>query len=65
MRAARRIFPTVAKVLPADVRTALVEASRINPDVEFSTPRIIAINKAATAARQKYPHLFKTEGVMP
>lgn len=49
----------VATMLPPDARTALVEASLIDPDKEESVRRSAAINRATAVAKMKYPHLFR------
>lgn len=51
------MIPIYSTLLPHDARYALVKAAQVKDPYE----RLAAIDRAAEAARQKYPHLFHKE----
>lgn len=59
MTNARKPAPTVAKVLPADARDALVKASATDNTAADRLRRQKAIEKATQRAKFQYPHHFK------
>lgn len=56
-----KIFPRPARILPEEVRKALIQASLVDPMMQTSSKRIAAIDRATAWAKLKYPQFFKGE----